>query len=161
MGAEIGYANWIPTYAAKAGFATLEAAGSISSIYWIFITVGRFAMLYWKGTVESRLRILLKGHILCVSILFVLQLFGMYEFVAYSGAISSAFCLSAMYALFFSIAIDYGYGLTASNTANFAMSASLGEGLLVMPTGMAMGAFGFEALVILLFIMSIIMHLLY
>jgi hypothetical protein len=31
-----------------------------------------------------------------------------------------------MYALFFSIANEYGYGLSTTNTANFAMAASLG-----------------------------------
>lgn len=84
----------------------------------------------------------------------VLQFMELYLIVAYAGAISSALCLSAMYALFFSIAIDYGYGLTPSNTANFAMSASLGEGLLVMPIGYAMSFFGIEALVIIIFLMS-------
>ena len=72
----------------------------------------------------------------------ILQFLELYLLVAYLGAISSALCLSAMYALFFSIAIDYGYGLSPSNTANFAMSASLGEGILVMPIGYAMRFFG-------------------
>ena len=75
-------------------------------------------------------------------IIVVLQTFGYYEFVSYAGVISSGACLSAMYALFFSVAIDFGYGLSPTNTANFAMSASLGEGMLVMPIGYAMGYFG-------------------
>lgn len=72
----------------------------------------------------------------------ILQILELYSIVAYVGAVSSAICLASMYALFFSLPIDYGYGLSASNTANFAMSASLGEGLLVMPIGYIMGIFG-------------------
>ena len=37
------------------------------------------------------------------------------------------------------------------------MSASLGEGLLVMPIGYAMGFFGIEALIVIVFMMSAIM----
>ena len=66
-----------------------------------------------------------------------------------------------MYALFFSIAIDYGYGLSPANTANFAMSASLGEGILVMPIGYAMRFFGIEALPIIIFMMSTAMLLIF
>ena len=66
-----------------------------------------------------------------------------------------------MYALFFSVAIDHGYGLSPSNTANFAMSASLGEGLLVMPIGYAMRFFGIEALPIIILIMSTVMLLIF
>ena len=85
------------------------------------------------------------------------QFLELYLFVAYIGVISTGLCLSAMYALFFSMAIDYGYGLSPANTANFAMSASLGEGMLVMPIGYAMGFFGVEALIIIVFLMSTVM----
>lgn len=90
-----------------------------------------------------------------------LQFLGMYLIVAYAGVIGTATCLSAMYALFFSMAIDYGYGLSPANTANFAMSASLGEGLLVMPIGYAMGLFGVEVLVIIVFLLSTIMMVIF
>ena len=51
---------------------------------------------------------------------------GFLTIVAYAGVITSGIVLSAMYALFFSIAQEYGYALTTANTANFAMAASLG-----------------------------------
>jgi len=47
-------------------------------------------------------------------------------FVSYAGVISSGLFLSAMYALFFSLPNEYGFAISPSNTANFAMSASLG-----------------------------------
>jgi hypothetical protein len=87
----------------------------------------------------------------------ILQALGLLAIVSYAGVISSGACLSAMYALFFSMAIDFGYGLSPSNTANFAMSASLGEGLLVMPVGYAMGFFGYKALIVIICLLSCVM----
>jgi len=114
-------------------------------------------LLYWTGPVQYRLRILLRLLVACTLMVVFLQFLELYLIVAYLGVITSGLCLSAMYALFFSMAIDYGYGLSPSNTANFAMSASLGEGMLVMPIGYAMGFFGIEALIIIVFLMSSLM----
>ncbi len=86
---------------------------------------------------------------------------GFLAFVAYAGVISSGFFLSAMYALFFSMAQEQGYGLSTSNTANFAMCASLGEGFLVMPIGYAMGLFGYKSLIYIIFFFSAIMFYLF
>ena len=139
---EVGYANWLPTYAKKAHVASKAEASSIASIFWIVNTIARLILLYWTGPVQYRLRVLFRLLVASTIMVVVLQFLQLYLIVAYVGAISSALCLSAMYALFFSIAIDYGYGLSPSNTANFAMSASLGEGILVMPIGYAMRFFG-------------------
>ena len=150
----MGYANWIPTYAFKAHVANEDEASSLASIFWIVNTIARLILIYWDGSVEYRLRILLRILVACTLMVVVLQMMGMYLIVAYAGVISSGMCLSAMYALFFSIAMGYGYGLSPSNTANFAMCASLGEGLLVMPMGYMMQFFGIEALIVMIFGMS-------
>jgi fucose permease len=154
---EVGYANWIPTYAFKAGVANEDEASSLASIFWIVNTIARLVLLYWTGPIAYRLKILLRFLVASTLMVVFLQMMGLYLIVSYVGVISSGICLSAMYALFFSIAIDYGYYLSPSNTANFAMSASMGEGLLVMPIGYAMGFFGIEALIIIIFIMSAVM----
>lgn len=92
---------------------------------------------------QTRLRILLRALVASAIFIVIMQALGYLKFVSYAGVITSGTCLSSMYALFFSVAIEFGYGLSPSNTANFAMSASLGEGLLVMPIGYAMGFFGY------------------
>lgn len=69
---------------------------------------------------------LMKYLVICTFAVLVVQWMGFLTFVAYAGVISSGIVLSAMYALFFSISQEYGYALTTANTANFAMSASLG-----------------------------------
>lgn len=94
-------------------------------------------------------------------VVLVIQWMGELAVVAYLGVISSGIFLSAMYALFFSIAQEYGYELNTSSTANLAMSASLGEGLLVMPIGYAMGLFGYRALIYIIFLFSTVMWLIF
>lgn len=100
---------------------------------------------------------LLKLLVLSTFTVLVIQWFGYLALVSYAGVISSGFFLSAMYALFFSIAQEYGYELSTSNTANLAMSASLGEGFLVMPIGYVMGLLGYKALIYIIFFFSAIM----
>jgi fucose permease len=123
---EVGYANWIPTYAVKAGVAGPDEASALASYFWITNTIARLVLLYLQGSVTDRLRMLLKALLISTIIVLILQWMGHLKLVSYLGVISSGLFLSAMYALFFSIAIDYGFGLSPSNTANFAMSASLG-----------------------------------
>ena len=81
--------------------------------------------------------------------------------VAYGGVISSGIFLSAMYALFMTLAQEYGYELTPNNTANFVMCASIGEGFLVMPIGYAMGIFGYRSLIHIIFLMSFAMYFIF
>jgi fucose permease len=123
---EVGFAGWIPTYAVKAGVADDRAASALASIFWIVNTIARIVLLYMKGTVAERLSILLKLLTVSTFLVLVIQWMGYLTLVAYMGVITSGIFLSAMYALFFSVAQEYGYELNTSSTANLAMSASLG-----------------------------------
>lgn len=123
---EVGYAGWIPTYAFKAHVADERGSSALASIFWIVNTIARLVLLAMKGTVAERLSILLKLLVLSTFAVLVIQWLGYLAIVAYAGVISSGIFLSAMYALFFSIAQEYGYELNTSSTANLAMSASLG-----------------------------------
>lgn len=101
---EVGYAGWIPTYAFKAGVANEEQASALASIFWIVNTIARIVLLYMQGKVADRLLTLLKYLVLSTFIVLVIQWMGNLALVSYAGVISSGFFLSAMYALFFSIA---------------------------------------------------------
>jgi len=48
---EVGYANWIPTYAFKAKVADPTMASALASIFWITNTIARLVLLYMRGTV--------------------------------------------------------------------------------------------------------------
>lgn len=101
---EVGYAGWIPTYAFKAGVANAEQASALASIFWIVNTIARIILLYMPGKVADRLSILLKWLVVSTFVVLVIQWTGHLALVCYAGVISSGFFLSAMYALFFSIA---------------------------------------------------------
>lgn len=62
-----------------------------------------------------------------------------------------------MYALFFTIAQEYGYKLTESATANITLASVLAEGILVAPIGYLMGIFGYKALIYSVFTISLLM----
>lgn len=63
-------------------------------------------------------------------------------FAAYIGSFLNGAFLSSLFALFLTLPLEFDYKLSKKNTANFMMSASLGEGILAMPIGYAMGLFG-------------------
>ena len=113
------------------------------------------------GTVEKRLKILTKGLFASTVFLVILQEFGYYTAVSYFGAFTQGMFLASMYALFLSITPERGFKMNSSNTANFMTSASLGEGLLIMPIGYAMGFFGFKSLIVIICVLSGGMYLIF
>jgi len=56
------------------------------------------------GSVTERLNVLLKALLISTFVVVLMQFMGFYYLVAYSGVISSGAILSAMYALFYSLA---------------------------------------------------------
>lgn len=77
---------------------------------------------------------------------------------AYGGVILVGMFLASMFALFITLPGEFGFKVTNSNTANFMMCASMGEGALTMPIGYAMGLFGPNMLFILMLVFSMIMY---
>lgn len=63
-----------------------------------------------------------------------------------------------MFALFITLPGEFNFKVTNSNTANFMMCASMGEGALTMPIGYAMGLFGPNMLFVLMLLFSLIMY---
>ena len=100
----MGYAGWIPTYVIKAQVADAKEASSLASIFWITNTIARLVLLYMPGSVSERLNFLLRSLVISTFIVVILQFMGFYYLVSYAGIISSGAILSAMYALFYSLA---------------------------------------------------------
>lgn len=65
--------------------------------------------MYLRGTVAGRLSVLLRLLVGSTFVVLIIQWMGELAVVSYLGVISSGIFLSAMYALFFSIAQEYGY----------------------------------------------------
>jgi len=82
-------------------------------------------------------------------------------FAAYGGAILVGAFLASMFALFMTLPGEFGFKVTSSNTANFMMSASMGEGALTMPIGYAMGIIGPSMLFVMMLVFSLLMYFIF
>ncbi len=79
-------------------------------------------------------------------------------FASYGGVLLIGMFLASMFALFLTLPGQFGLKVTNSNTANFMMCASMGEGALTMPIGYAMGFFGPYMLFVMMLLFSVIMY---
>lgn len=142
IGQEVGYGSWVSSYAVMEGVATVQEATYAGSLFWITNTAFRIILIYVTIKVSLRLRILMIGMIAGCTINFIAAMTGHHWFAAYPGSFLNGMFLASMFALFLSLPQEFGYLLTKTNTANFMMCASMGEGALAMPIGYAMGIFG-------------------
>lgn len=110
------------------------------------------------GRISSRLKVLLVGMIGTSLFMLGMAILGSKYIAAYGGVILVGMFLASMFALFITLPGEFGFKVTNSNTANFMMCASMGEGALTMPIGYAMGLFGPNMLFILMFVFSMIMY---
>lgn len=68
IGQEVGFANWISSYAVMENVGTLQQASYASSIFWITNTVFKIILLSVKSKVSVILQTLMTGMI-CVSVI--------------------------------------------------------------------------------------------
>jgi len=114
--------------------------------------------LYVKGKISDRLKVLLAGMVATSLFMLGTALGGEQYWAAYGGVFLTGMFLASMFALFITLPGEFGFKVTNSNTANFMMCASMGEGALTMPIGYAMGLFGPNMLFVLMLLFSLIMY---
>jgi fucose permease len=158
IGEEVGFGSWIPTYAVVEKLTTPEGASILGSMFWVSNTLFRIVLLYVQGKISSRLKVLLAGMIGTSLLMLLCAIGGMKYFAAYAGVIFVGAFLASMFALFITLPGEFNFKVTNSNTANFMMCASMGEGALTMPIGYAMGLFGPNMLFVMMLIFSLIMY---
>ena len=127
-------------------------------MFWISNTTFRIILLYVKGRISDRLKVLLVGMVGTSLLMLGAAMGGMKYFAAYAGVVFVGAFLASMFALFITLPGEFHFKVTNSNTANFMMCASMGEGALTMPIGYAMGLFGPNMLFILMLVFSLIMY---
>ena len=142
VGQQVGYGSWVSSYAVMEGVSTVQGATLAGSVFWITNTAFRIILIYVTLKVSLRLKLLMTGMIVGCSINFIAALTGHHWFAAFPGSFLNGMFLASMFALFLTLPNEFGFLLSRHNTANFMMSASLGEGALAMPIGYAMGIFG-------------------
>lgn len=80
----------------------------------------------------------------------------MLELVCYFAPISIAVCISGVYGFCLSWVINNGFAFCPVDNGHFLLLYIIGEGLLIMPMGYAMGLLGFSALVSIVCICALI-----
>lgn len=127
-------------------------------MFWISNTAFRIILLYVKGKISDRLKVLLIGMIGTSVFMLLAAICDMKYWAAYGGVILVGMFLASMFALFITLPGEFRFKVTNSNTANFMMCASMGEGALTMPIGYSMGLFGPNMLFVLMLVFSLIMY---
>jgi len=61
---------------------------------------------------------------------------------------------SSIYSFCIALPADNGFKPSTSNTANFVLANSFGEGFLITPIGYGMSIFGYKSLIVIVFILS-------
>lgn len=138
---ELGFGNWIPSYAVMGQVATKQEAINFSSLFWLAMTIFRFAAgcLPFNATKKMiLLEFALIGSIL-VSILMISN--GRVIMACYFGSFAFGMCFSPMFPLMLTLQTDYNLEMTAKQNANCMLASSVGEGGIVMIIGYLMSWF--------------------
>jgi len=110
VGAEQGIANWIGEFLRKYHGSSVEEGARVVALFWTMMTVGCVAGLVLLKLLDSRL--VLRVFTFAAMLLLVLTLFGN-ETMAVGGFMALGFCLSVMYGIIFSLALNsvtYAHG---------------------------------------------------
>jgi fucose permease len=139
VGAETGYAGWIPTYALVEGITTSESkAAYLTAIFWAALTIGRIlgipSSIFMSSTFMIRVYLFL-AVIVGICILTILT--ASYSIAAFITGFAG-FALAAMFPVMMTIFGDYGYQVDSTSTTMFMVGATLGESMVPMLIGMLM-----------------------
>ena len=103
VGGEIGFSNWIFTYATKTGVATVLQADKITSVFWGALTIGRLIsiILVRKINALQMLSVNMIGWLVGVLLIVVFRESAMFLWI---GTIVLGFFMSSIFPMIFAIA---------------------------------------------------------
>ncbi len=157
IGIELGFGNWISSYAVLENVASKEEALKYNSIFWIAMTVFRIISSYLPF--KSMKKILLHEYSLMVfvtlSVFFVF--FNQLDIACMVSSITYGMCFSAMYPLLLSIPLDYNLEISSAQMTNIALWSALGEATLALCFGLFMEWFNHNMIFYITFVMVIVL----
>jgi fucose permease len=162
VGAESGYAGWIPSYVLLEDITNSESkAAYLSAMFWAALTFGRIvaipAAIFLSATVMLRIQLLLSviTGLLCVTMLHMS--YSIACFVSYFAG----FSLAAIFPVMMTIFGDYGYSVDANSTTMFMIGATLGESIVPICIGWLMNGISPFMLPVTVFVSCLLLVVLY
>jgi hypothetical protein len=152
----MGVGSWIPTYAIKAGVVGVDGSSKFGLLYWGPDCLVKLIWIYLPGSIEKKLGISLNLVLVMSIAALFLQSAGMLEAVCYFVPIAVGMCISGVYGFCLSLVINNGFAFSHEDNGHFLLLYIIGEGLLIMPMGYAMGLFGFKSLIVMVCIFAFI-----
>jgi hypothetical protein len=82
----------------------------------------------------------------------------LYLWVCIFAPITAGIFIGGVFGFCIALPVDSGFIPRSQDNADFILANSLGEGLLIMPLGYSMSLFGFKAMMIEVFLISIVCY---
>jgi len=140
VGAEVGFAGWIFTYAVKTNLGSATTAAYLTSLFWASLTIGRVLMIPLTARAKPETII---GVSLCAAVLSLTVMLLPIGSLALLSTATAAFGLAI--ASIFPVTLSFAgkrMNLTGRVTGWFIVGASLGATLLPLLAGQLLNAIG-------------------
>ncbi len=154
VGAEVGYGAWIYTYAFTLKFGTEVTAAFLTSAFWGFFTLGRLLGI-WVSTRANPKTILYLDFAGCLVSLGIILLFRDSRILLWTGSILLGISLASIFPTFLTLAEERVH-VTGTMTGWFLVGSGLGGMILPWLIGQAFVRIGAQAMMIIIFINSIL-----
>ena len=150
VGAEIGYGNWIFTYATTLGLGSPVSAAYLTSAFWGFFTIGRLLGIP-LAVRAAPIRILFFDLAGCLVALGLIIIGSQSQAVLWIGTILLGLCMASVFPTIMTLA-DSKLHLSGEITGWFLIGAGLGGMFLPWVIGQAFTSIGPTIMPILIFI---------
>lgn len=158
VGAETGFAGWVPSYALDEGITTSPSqAAYLSSIFWAALTAGRVlavpAAVFISATAMIRIQLAMIV-VCCLAGLVALR-------ISYPVACIvcgfMGFSLSSIFPVMMTLFGDYGFAMDGTTTSMFMLGATFGESIVPILMGWAMELVGPWAMPLMVFLSALVL----
>ena len=116
----------------------MEEATLFPSVFWIMITVFRFALAFLPGTTSTKMQCLLYSIVATAIVSLLLVKAGLVWLACYLSAVAFGVSMSSVYILIISLTNQFGLTLGEHQTSNIITCSVLGEGVLTMVVALLM-----------------------
>lgn len=150
VGAEVSINGWIFTYSLKMNMASEVSAAYLTSVFWIFITIGRLAIIPFYSYVRSR-TILITNLIGGMAFVCLILFAPKNTAALWIGIAGAGFFMGPVFPTTLSL-LEERIGTTGRRTSLFLVGASIGAMVFPWMVGQLFGLAGPIALVSVVFV---------